>query len=59
MQFATHDPLVALLGDERTVRLNAWYSLQYDGDQVSKVTVYHVCHGTDMKNLRAPVLGLA
>ena len=21
----THDPLVALLGDERAVRLNAWY----------------------------------
>ena len=33
----THDPLVALLGAERAVRLNAWYSLQYDGDQVSKV----------------------
>ena len=37
---STYDPLVALLGDERAVRLNAWYSLQYDGDQVSKaVTV--------------------
>ena len=35
----THDPLVALLGAERAVRLNAGYSLQYDGDQVSKVTV--------------------
>ena len=51
----THDPLVALLGDERAVRLNARYSLQYDGDQVSKVTVSWdcPCHGAEMKDLRA------
>ena len=53
------DPLVALLGHERAARLNARFSLQHDGDVVSKVKVSWdcPCHGADMKDLRARKIG--